>query len=76
MIANTNSIVQHVTQIKNRIGKHVIMNIKIIVSIKKNIFRILAHVFVRTVPISKSPVMFQKLCGMKLYLLWILYQQK
>ena len=29
MIANANSIVQHVTQIKNRIAKHVNMNLKI-----------------------------------------------
>ena len=29
MIANANSIVQHVTQIKNRIAKHANMNLKI-----------------------------------------------
>ena len=39
------------------------MNIKIIVSAKKIIFRILAHVFVRIARISKSSVMFQKLCN-------------
>ena len=36
MIANVNSIVQHVIQIKNGIIKHVNMNVKIMVSAKKD----------------------------------------
>ena len=46
MIVNANSIVQHVIQNKNRIIKHVNVNVKIIVSANKNIVGILAHVFV------------------------------
>ena len=46
MIVNANSIVQHVIQNKNRIIKHVNVNVKIIVSANKNIVEILAHVFV------------------------------
>ena len=46
----------------------------------KNDYRIIAgisvHVFVRLASIQKSLVMTQKLCAIKLYLLWILYQQK
>ena len=45
---NGNSIVQHVIQIKNGIMKHVNVNVKIIISVKKIIVGILAHVFVRT----------------------------
>ena len=45
---NANSIiVQHVYQSKNGVMKHVNVNVKIIVSAKKIIFGILAHVFVR-----------------------------
>ena len=40
MIVNPNSIVQHTTQIKNRIIKHVTVNVKIIVSAKKIIVEI------------------------------------
>ena len=47
MIVNANSIVQYVIQIKNGIIKHVNVNIKIIISAKKIIAGILAHVFVR-----------------------------
>ena len=36
MVVNANSIVQHVTQIKNGIIKHVNVNVKIIVSAKKD----------------------------------------
>ena len=50
VIANRNSRVQHVIQIKNGIIKHVNVNVKII-SVKKIIVAILAHVFVRTVSI-------------------------
>ena len=35
MIVNANSVVQHVSEIKNRIIQHVNMNVKIIVSAKK-----------------------------------------
>ena len=44
VIVNTNSIVQRVIQIKNRIIKYVNMNLKIIVSEKRIIVGILAHV--------------------------------
>ena len=47
---------------------------------RKKDYRIIAgipvHVFVRLASIQKSLVMTQKLCVIKLYLLWILYQQK
>ena len=51
VIVNANSIVQHVFQVKNGIIKHVNVNVKIITSVKKIIFRILPHVFVRIVSI-------------------------
>ena len=44
---NANSIVQHVSQIENGIMKHVNVNLKIVVSAKKIIGGILAHVYVR-----------------------------
>ena len=47
MVLNANSIVQHVIQIENGIIKHVNVNVKIIISAKKIIAGILAHVFVR-----------------------------
>ena len=47
MIVNSNSIVQHVTQFKNGINKHVNVSVKSIVRAKKFIVGILAHVFVR-----------------------------
>ena len=47
VIVNAISIVQHVIQIKNRIMKHVNVNVKIIINTKKIIVGILAHVFVR-----------------------------
>ena len=49
MIANANSIVQHVIQKKNGIIKHVNVNVKVIKSVKKILLGILAHVFVRIV---------------------------
>ena len=49
MIVNADSIVQHVIQIKNGIIKHVNVNVTIIISVKKIIAGILAHVFVRIV---------------------------
>ena len=51
MIANVNLIVQHLTQNKNGVIKHVNVNVKIILSAKKTIVVILAHVFVRIVNI-------------------------
>ena len=47
VIVNAISIVQHVIQIKNRIMKHVNVNVKIIINTKKITVGILAHVFVR-----------------------------
>ena len=44
---NANSVVQHVTQIKSGITKHVNVNIKIIISAQKIIVEILADVFVK-----------------------------
>ena len=46
MIVNANSRAQHAVQIKNGIIKHVIENVKIIVSAKKIIVGILAHVLI------------------------------
>ena len=51
VIVNANSIVQHVIQIKNGIIRHVNVNVKIIISVKKIIAGILAYVFVRIVSI-------------------------
>ena len=51
VIVNANSMVQYVIQIKNRIIKHVSVNVKIIILAKKIIVGILPHVFVRTVSI-------------------------
>ena len=51
MIVNGNSIVQHVIQNKIGIIRHVNVNVKIIVSAKKIIVGILAHVFVRMVSV-------------------------
>ena len=51
VIANANSIVEHVIQIKNGIMKYVNVGVKIIVSTKKIIAGILPHVFVRIVSI-------------------------
>ena len=51
VIVNVNSIPQYVIQIKNRIIKHVNINVKTIVSSKKIIIAILAHVFPRIVSI-------------------------
>ena len=53
MIVNAYSIVQHVIQNKNGIIKHVNVNVKIIVSAKKIIGGILAHIFV-SMPVLKK----------------------
>ena len=50
-ILNANLIVQHVIQIKNGIIKHVNVNVKITISAKAIIVRILTHVIVRIVSI-------------------------
>ena len=47
VVLNANSIVQHVTQIKNGIIKHVNVNVNVIVSAKKIIVGILAHELLR-----------------------------
>ena len=47
VILNANSIVQIVIQNKNRIIKHVNVNVKSVVRAKQIIVGILAHVFVR-----------------------------
>ena len=47
MIINANSIVQHVTEIKYGIIKHVNVDLKINACAKKIIVGILAHVFVK-----------------------------
>ena len=46
VILNANSIVQHETQIKNKIIKHFNVNVNIIIHAKMIIFGILTHVFV------------------------------
>ena len=58
-IANVNLIVQHITQIRNVIIKHVNMNVKIIVYAKTIIVGILANVFVRITNIKKVLLIFQ-----------------
>ena len=47
MIANANSVTQHVIQIKNGITIHVNASVKNIACAKNMIVRILEHVFVR-----------------------------
>ena len=54
MILKASSIVQHVIQNKNGTIKHVNVNVKVIVSAKKIIAEILAHVFVK--------IVFKKCC--------------
>ena len=51
VIAKAKAIVQHVIHYNNGIIKHVSVNAKIIVSAKKIIVGIQAHVFVKTVSI-------------------------
>ena len=46
-MVNANTIIHHLIQIKNGLIKHVNDNVKIILSAKKTIAGILAHVFVR-----------------------------
>ena len=48
LFVNASSIVQHVIQNKHGTTKHVHMNVKIV---KKNVFAILIHAFVRIVSI-------------------------
>ena len=59
MKVNANSIVQHVIEIKNGIIKHVNVNVKIIISAKKIVVGILAHVFLRTTSIKKALLILQ-----------------
>ena len=51
VIVNPTAIVPHVIQIKNEIIKHVNVNVKIILHVKKIIVGTLAHVFFRIVSI-------------------------
>ena len=76
MIVNAYSIVQHVIQIKNGVIKHVNVNSIIIVHAKKVIIAIAAHVFVRIASNKKVLLINKRLRVMKLYMLWILHQQK
>ena len=46
-IVNANSVVQHVIQIKNAIIKHVDVNVKVIISVRKIIVKVRARIFVR-----------------------------
>ena len=81
-IENANSIVQLAIHIKNAIAKHVNVNVKITVHTKRIIvgiciiWIIVAHVFVRIASIKNVFLILQWSRVMKLYLLWILYQQK
>ena len=50
-IANANSIVQHVIEIKNEILKRDNVSVKVITHARKTIVRIHEHVFVRTTSI-------------------------
>ena len=59
MILNANSIVQHVTQIKNGIIKHVNVNKNIIVHAKEITVGNLAHVFMRIANIEKVLMILQ-----------------
>ena len=51
VIANVNSIVKHVIQIKNEIIKHVNVSVKSIISVRKIKVGILALVFMKTASI-------------------------
>ena len=51
MIVNANSIVEHVIQIKNKIIKHVSVNVKIIIHAKEFTVGILAQILVRMISI-------------------------
>ena len=53
-MTNANSIVQHVTQVKNGIKKHVNVNLKTIVTAKKIMVGIVGHVFVRIASIADT----------------------
>ena len=59
MIVNVNSVVQHVIQVKNGITKHANVNARIIISMKKIIVGILAHVHERIVSIQKVLLILQ-----------------
>ena len=47
VVVNSNSMVQHIIQLNNRVIKHVDVNVKVLAYTKKSIVGILAHVFVR-----------------------------
>ena len=62
MNLNASSKVQYVIQFKNGIKKHVDVNAKIILSVKKIIVRMLAQAYVKIASIWKLLLMIQKLC--------------
>ena len=76
MIVNANSTLQHVIQIKNGMIKHVNVNEKITLNAKKIIVGVLAHVFLTIESTENVLLINQSFHVMKIYLLWILYQQK
>ena len=59
LVVNANSIVQHVIQIKNGIMKHVNVSVKFIISAKKILVGILAHVSLRIASIQKVLLILQ-----------------
>ena len=59
MTVIANSIVQHVIQTKNKMGKHVKVNVKIIISTKKGKVGVPSHVFVRIASIQKVLLIIQ-----------------
>ena len=66
MIPNENSIAQHVIQNKNGITKHVNVNAKKIISVKKIIVGIPAYAFLRIVSIYKDFKYFRYLKYLKI----------
>ena len=75
MAANENSIVQLAIQIKNGIMKHVNVTVEIILHIKKDYSWNPSTCICENAKYLKSCADDQKLRLMKLYILWILYQQ-
>ena len=76
VIINANSIVKHVIQIKNRIIKYVYVNAKIIIKCKKDYSCNPRTCICVNSKYLKVLLMLEWLHMMRLYLLWILYQQK
>ena len=59
VIVHPDSIERHEIQIRNRITKHVNVNVKIVVHAKKTIVGTLTHVFVRIANIKKVLLILQ-----------------